>query len=758
MTTTAPPTDLEIATADAASRLKYLEAKRIIVVDDAFDRPGLDELEEELPNFIEQVKLSAEVKKALNEVAQVELKETSPLSDDLIEKLWKIKWEETPLAEICRTTIFADSVDKLSNVKPFCDYLQKRGFQVVEIGQAGEIPRDNVALVLVDYVLGHEAKPTNEEEALELRAQAIATSEAVVKKFYHSFPKDADKPFIVLMSSRHKADVLLDQFEKNSDLLRGMFDFVTKSELCQPTTLEFKLRTWNFALPARHHIQHFAEAIFGTMDDVGTRFREAVRQLSFQDYTYIQSLALQDDGHPLGDYMLWLYSSFLGDLLQAQSSVIKQREKLDAMEFPAVLPTEDPPSAQLAELYQTAISSPSDPLNLHPREGNIEPGEPSPVPPAQLGDVFVKDGEDQIYMVLNAACDLAFAPHTSRTCDLDQAIMLIPGRLTPLYEAPSDMKLPRTELFAHEKKLFRVIWRDDRVVSIPYKDLFSRMKQSGHERRYRLRLPYALLVQQAFASRLTRVGLPVAPPICVAVDVHAHCIDDAGNGRAVCAPVKGGAFVIHRKQKNEFIQEFVLTAKCAHMIVDQLDDIAEQQTRVPLAPIPPIKKADGTVDAERQAAAEAKQHERLKKKKDQILGYKKAFDFWFSLVTRPRALPQLGQSITLADGVLNLYRGATFDGAWDKRPFIALNLQYGLAEVPHPLPGAAAPSAGTVPSSFEATILQDQQGEAAAPPPADCIENIAEPGVQEHNATAGTSAPPGEASITPKQTPDGGER
>lgn len=505
---TAAHTDLQTGPTTAGYRLQYLQDKKIVVVDDAFDQPSPEELQEDVAAFVAAVTAEPEAIAALTQLTETDPRTLTALDEELINKLWGIKWEESSLAAICRTTVFADAVDQLSNVRPFCQHLQQQGCQVVEVGLRGEIPHDNVGLVLVDYVLGREGKDATDAETLNLRAQAIETSEAVVKKFYHSFPTGADKPFIVLISSRQRVDVLVEEFEKKSNLLRGMFDFVTKAELCHVETLELKLRTWNYALPTRHDIQHFAEALSNSIDDIGKRFREALRQLSFQDYTYIQSLALQDDGHPLGDYMLWLYSSFLGDLLLAQDSVIKQRERLDAMEFPAVLPTEEPPSTQVAELYQTAITSPSEPLAIHPRAGNSDPKQPA-VPLVQLGDVFVKDGDVNIYMVLNAACDLAFAPHTSRTCDPEQSIMLIPGRLTPLYEAPSDMKLPRTELFAHEGKLFRVIWHDDRVVSIPYKDLFAGLSQSGHERRYRLRLPYALLVQQAFASRLTRVGLPV---------------------------------------------------------------------------------------------------------------------------------------------------------------------------------------------------------------------------------------------------------
>ena len=674
----------------AADRLNYLKGRKIVVVDDAFDRPTRDTLDDEdVAEFLERAAGAEGGADDFERVTTVRLAEQADVDDDVIARLWAARGELTPLGDVVRTTIFADAIDKLSNVTPFCDHLRELGFDVVEVGQAGDIPPEGVALVLVDYVLGPEGRPSSDDaEAVRLRAQAIETSTAVIKRFYLSFPKDADKPFIVLMSTRRKVDVLVDAFQENSELLRGTFDFVTKAELCKRPTLEFKLRTWNYALPSRHEIQHFVEALTAAVDDVGARFRRALRQLSFQDYAYIQALALQDDGHPLGDYMLWLYSSFLGDLLLSRPQVLAQREKLDAMEFPAFLPTEEPPSAHLAELYQTTVGAPSDPIRSHPRDGVSETEAPQAPPPAyaQLGDVFVKDEHAPVYMVLNAACDLAFAPHTARACDPEQAILLIPGQLTPLYDGPPDMKFPRTELFELDKRLFRVIWRDDRVFSSPHKDLVAMMRRTGHERRYRLRMPYALLVQQSFASKLTRVGLPVAPPICVAVDVEAHCVDDAGNGRLLCAPIRGGAFVIHRRHKNAFVQEFVLTGKCVHALQDHLDDVAEQQSRVPLAPVPVILDKDGKPDEAKRRDAEEKQRAgepaRARKKAELIKGFKDKHDFWFSLVTDPKPLPALGESVPLADGFLSLCREGTLTGPWGRRPYVVLNVRYGVPATP----------------------------------------------------------------------------
>ena len=47
----------------------------------------------------------------------------------------------------------------------------------------------------------------------------------------------------------------------------------------------------------------------------------------------------------------------------------------------------------------------------------------------------------------------------------------------------------------------------------PYGEIERWLSDKGYERISRLKLPYALQIQQLFASHLTRVGLPVSPPI-----------------------------------------------------------------------------------------------------------------------------------------------------------------------------------------------------------------------------------------------------
>lgn len=310
---------------------------------------------------------------------------------------------------------------------------------------------------------------------------------------------------------------------------------------------------------------------------MGEDFIERISALTLSDYAYIQSLSLQADGQPLGDYLMWLFSAYFGHLLFGRA-LRRQRDDLDALTF-KTLPSQTVPSPQLAEMYRHALFDVDvGPVTGHPRarpasagamQGNGPPAPDSAAaadrdPVLSLGDIFVPvhpappDGEGDgagttdrdpvpdgptvaaahseapsppdLMMVINAQCDLAFAPEGGRTIDRGRSILLLPGTLQPIREPIPDRYrgAPRTELYEAEGRSYRVVWNTKEVKTVPYGEFWSWHDGVGahagasrrHERRARLRLPFALEVQRAFAADLTRVGMPVAPPIYQAVDIR----------------------------------------------------------------------------------------------------------------------------------------------------------------------------------------------------------------------------------------------
>ena len=121
------------------------------------------------------------------------------------------------------------------------------------------------------------------------------------------------------MSSNDDVNRLAEEFREQSDIVGGMFYFVSKSDLTDPAGLLLNLDMLAMALPHGHLIQKFMDRIDNTIEskieEIVSKFLTDIKRLNLDDYVYIQRLSLQADGHPLGDYLLWLYSAYFGHLL-----------------------------------------------------------------------------------------------------------------------------------------------------------------------------------------------------------------------------------------------------------------------------------------------------------------------------------------------------------------------------------------------------------------------------------------------------------
>ena len=264
---------------------------------------------------------------------------------------------------------------------------------------------------------------------------------------------------------------------------------------------------------------------------VADRFVDDVKALHLSDYAYLQMMSLQEDGHPLGDYMLWLFGSYIGQMLFRDEGVRAQRREIDKLVFTDLPGAQAPPSDMLARLYESATVEEVESELGHPRAPEGTAAEPH----LHLGDIFVAEVRQEVLVIVSAQCDLEFAPGVaSRPFRPNRAIVMIPGELQLLRESlrSSDVLKPRTEVFRHENECFRIVWEPKRVMSVPYGDISNWLRNRSYQLVARLRLPAALQLQQAFSADLTRVGLPTAPPIQrAAIAAKLYCAGE--NGKVV---------------------------------------------------------------------------------------------------------------------------------------------------------------------------------------------------------------------------------
>ncbi|OJW07446.1 MAG: hypothetical protein BGO49_26130 [Planctomycetales bacterium 71-10] len=659
-------------------RLRRAGIMKAAIIDDAFDPLHRDDLEAEIADFWNAIQRDEDSVAELRAVAMAVASEDEPvpaeisdedITDAVLNDLWDRRKAFTKLAAPLAEHLFAQRLIDLAPLEELKKHLKEAGVEPIPLGSEEDLP-EPFKLVFLDWLLG-PGPGTSASHLAESRARRLYEEPGL--------GSDADKPFIILMSSKPtEAAAAKDHFRAASGLLGGLFGFVAKDELKDRTHLFMRLTAWSLELPARHDIQRFVEALEVGLKGAEAEFTRRIRSLRFEDYANIQSLSLHAEGHPLGDYMLWLYKSLLSHLLHSQARVREQQKRLDAMSYKEYVPVEEHPSPELAEIYQCALTEPAvEEMGHHPRAGRQ--GEEKQLnegkePYLQLGDLFFKEaGGDEVIMVANAACDLAFSPGEDRAFRPDQPVLLMRGRLQR-YEVVDNSGAVRTELIRHENRPYRILWDVGHVTSCEYGKVAAWFEERKLRRKARLALPYALEVQQAFTTRVARLGMPVRPPICRRADVEVYFKGDKGVSKRAGETIFDGAVVIRgRSADGKDEDQFVITLECARKIANSLAE-----------PLAGCEKEKAECEAQLQKPGQDEKsiqraREKLTGAENKVNKIRRLLDpslDWLTAARRPKAVPT-ARSETPAkidDALLWVYNERDFSGQYKPNLPIVLNL------------------------------------------------------------------------------------
>ncbi|MDA7979453.1 MAG: hypothetical protein MPJ50_11875, partial [Pirellulales bacterium] len=352
-------------------RIAAANINTAMVVDDAFDLVNAGEIEDELQRFWEPLVREQEDSEPLrNEIdrltqsaqaaerlsTETRLDDWTDLTDDVLNYLFDELEGYPAIKRRAEQTIFATKLEKLAPLRRLCSHLESLKVKVTTHSSDVDLSQQSACVIFLDYYLG----AADDDSAIE-------QAKTRIRDIYAHVPEGNEKPFVVLMSSKEIGEVQR-KFCEEAELLLGLLTFTPKKELEVREVLLFHLATWALHLPQRHAIQSFVESLEGSLKLATQMFRKRIRGLGIEDYANIQWLSLQEEGQPLGDYMLWLYKAMLSHLLHDNSGVLAQQQQLDEMTVDTFLPNHAPPSSDLAELYRFAITVPGvGPAGPHPR-------------------------------------------------------------------------------------------------------------------------------------------------------------------------------------------------------------------------------------------------------------------------------------------------------------------------------------------------------------------------------------------------------
>lgn len=713
-----------------AERLKEKEIRRIVVIDDAYDPPARSDLEHnELAAFWDELDADSLEQEEFAKTLGVSLESDEEISDEGVAAMYEYRNQLGPLQEAFDKHLRSPLEYKHAVLDPFISNLRELGLEVQTYGteyRSGAAPAD---IVFLDYYLG--SPPTQ---------ASVAKAREIIRTLLGSYSVGDEKPLVVLMSSYEDVKALSEEFRGMTGIVGGMFYFAPKSDLNNWVKLLLNLDMLAAALPAGHRIQKFIDAVEAKADFLKSEFLDGIKRLNLDDYVYIQRLSLQADGHPLGDYLLWLYSAYFGHLL-IERALGDERRELDSLTFTDWLPSHAIPSKQLTTMYHAALFDTAvGPLGDHPRwnpqsnnevpgttwastspniTGTVEAngGNGSPtwqdsdgsklpmgsnnapsvkkvdeadaddvqvlpnsglyddsghantalpqtndkarggLPYFNLGDVFLDASSNQLLMVSNPACDLEFTPDDERLPDPDDSIVFIPGMLEQLGSISAGDGL-RTELFEYNGMRYRVRWQLKRVKAVAHKDAVDWLKREGFKRVARLRMPFCLEIQHQFATGLSRVGVPVAPPFYRPLRIELYERGtDGGFAKIQITDSDAEAFVIETKREGE---KCVLTAGLVRTLQRHFDEIVGRDV-LPLV-------ADAV-----QSDAEVKRQNRAIKRIERARESQKNFYAWRK-VRSPFTLPAPGERYSFNDAGIEVGRAVSTDGRWTSDALLMVHI------------------------------------------------------------------------------------
>lgn len=608
--------------------------RSVAVVDDAFDRISLISFQEgEEKEFLDALNESDAVLRSFHKLVSDQDREDPVAKKDITDQVVNVLWEkgrsDSGLSDVLRRTLFRVHEQKVLQVEQLCAFLGNdlKIAKIERYGTTAKLPKRHFDMAFIDYRFGPSRQVDSVKRAVRWASHLYQKSQA----------------FIVLMSAEKQAFVSQEDFRRDSELTKGLFEFLDKKEISDEGKFCNRLNSFCAGLGTRKEIHDFAVAAVAACDEALKELKRSIHGLGLEDYAYLEQISLRADGHPLGDYMLWLYGEYFAHNLAKSDGLQPARKSVNALKYEQFLPLQRPPSVMLATMYSAAITEPvHEGWGPHPRADGVAvkpdvpetaspPGDlprgtgdsaatadgleaatdPEPqattesvsgpvqdVPLYQLGDLLVADEKKPVYLVLNAGCDLQFSPDGDRACDLQQSLLLMPGHFEPLDERGQTGE-KRTELFELGDMRFRIVWEHTRVEALPYGEVKSKYEKLGYERKSRLKLPYALELQQHFAAQLTRVGVPTPTPVFRERPIEVVGKDAEGNCRSL-GTISDGVIVFHHNRGDQF----VLTVDCLHEVLDHIDTfINEIITEIELAKA--AADAEAALRTEKEKSADA---------------------------------------------------------------------------------------------------------------------------------------------------------
>ncbi|TCM51053.1 hypothetical protein C8J36_11060 [Rhizobium sp. PP-F2F-G48] len=525
--------------------------KHVAIIDDVFDPPGENLSAAEEENLYNSIVALPDLMGDLNAVG-VSINEPTDLTSLAIAKIKQLAATGHGSGETIWAEIEAISDGRRVKLDKLAALLKKelkvsvKKISAAKAKKKGVVVPEHSNVIFLDY-------------ELEAGKGGGDLSSSFVKRIYQQFKGKDAVPLLILMSSIDLQEAEVAKFQKQSDFLSGMFYFVPKDDLYEVEKLHYRLAAFAQALPTGQVLQKFVECLDSSLQDVRTSVFNDIRSLSIADYAFLQTMRLHEDGQPMGEYLMWMISAHLVKELGGMTAMKTVEKAVSKLSFEHLPPTQAKPSASLGALYSSAVLRPI---------GDLPDKDLEPENYVQFGDLFRKGTSKNVWVCITPPCDLAFG--ATRTIPSSRSILFLPGKLMPIDKQLKafEQRQPRTELVLLNKEMSRIVWDTKSVLQIEWGKLQETLSAMKMKRVARVNTPFALEIQRSFATDLTRIGMPVPPPIYNPVQVQLSCFDETDNERVLTTVETSGAHLTGSDRGEKLVLGAEFMAGLPKMLAD----------------------------------------------------------------------------------------------------------------------------------------------------------------------------------------------
>jgi hypothetical protein len=418
--------------------------------------------------------------------------------------------------------------------------------------------------------------------------RAIARVKGIVDQ------RRAAPPNVVLLSASNKLMEVGPRLRDEAELLGCQFRMVRKNELADTDGMAERLYDLVRNNPDALRINAFLLAWNAALDGAKARFLKSIRTLDLADYANLQSLVLDAEEEPIGDYVLDLYDLHLHHELEGDEALVRSAKALNEIKWEEYPQAQFMPSDELIKMMDGAIfhnevrtriegeitnddrkvrlgdvflgpaptppaAAPAPPVVPAQAPPEVaEPGPPAAAGPDQVGAAAGEHADtppapQRAFVVLSQACDLQHA-HAEQ-------VLLMRGTVHPYSSKRHHQNRQKTPVMKVGEFRYSVDWDVVAPETWEIQKLPEKV-QGGFRRVRRFRTPFALKLQQDFVGNLGRVGTLTPVPGQASTALRVYLRLRGGTMRLLIdksADSADAAYLVGRNAKGDAVEMLLLS-------------------------------------------------------------------------------------------------------------------------------------------------------------------------------------------------------